>query len=117
MLMNKIMLKIALLAFLFAMPMALAQQGGGGSPGNVQELMQLVEGFDQEAAAAAVASGLITVQVIAQNVNVQALNNVNVNVQLTDVLNDLGILTDSQVVVNVLTFGDQFVVRVIDTVE
>jgi hypothetical protein len=116
MLMNKIMLKIALLAVLLATPLAMAQQGRGG-PRVTQNLTQILESAIQDGEGEQVAEGLVVVQVLAQNVNVQALNNVSVNVALTDVLNDLGILTDSQVVVNVLTFGDQFVVRVLDTAQ
>jgi hypothetical protein len=107
--MNKIMLKLALLAVLFATPVALAQQGRGGVAGNVQQVTQTLDGMTQAEITEAVQQGLINVRV--QQVSVNALNNVNVNVQLTRLLRNVNVLTDSQVAVAVLTFGDQIVVR------
>ncbi len=103
---------------LLAMPLAFAQgQGRGRTPANVASFNQVLEQLAEGGDAAQVAAGLINVQVIAQNVNVAALNNIAVNVQLTDVLRDFNILTDFQVVVNVLSAGGQFFVRVLETVE
>jgi hypothetical protein len=60
----------------------------------------------------AAAAGLVTVQVVASNVNVQALNNVAVIVDLTNVLRDANIITDNQIVVGVNVLGDQTIVSV-----
>jgi hypothetical protein len=116
-------LLVALL--MLALPMSLAHHrdshtgGGGGSASGVRDLTQLVEDVQQEAITEAVAVGLITVQVIAQNVNVQALNNINLDLDVTvkNVLNNLSvsILDESQLVVNVLSIGgNQIRIQVVE---
>jgi hypothetical protein len=114
--MKQIALRIAILIALFAaVPMSFAQRGAGPI---IQNLRQV----DQQALTGAIAEGgLVTVQVVASNVNVQALNNIAIVVDLTNVLRDafrdanIELITGNQIVVgvNVLS-GGQYLISVFD---
>jgi hypothetical protein len=104
--MKKTMLKLALVTALLAtVPMGLANGHRFNQQGS----------FDNRqvgAVLSAARAGLVAVNVVLSNVNVQALNNVQVNVPLTNVLRNANIITDNQVVVGVNVLGDQTIVSV-----
>jgi hypothetical protein len=108
--MKQIAVKIAILIALFAaVPMSFAQsERSRGAGPIIQNLRQV----DQQGVLDAAAAGLVVVQVAAQNVNVQALNNIAVVVDLTNVLRDANIITDNQIVVGVNVLGDQTIISV-----
>jgi hypothetical protein len=110
--MKKTALKIAILIALFsAVPMSFAQsERNRGAGPIIQNLRQV----DQDALTAAFAAGLVTVQVVASNVNVQALNNVAVIVDLTNVLRQAQIIQGNQIVVGVNVLGGQWIVSVFE---
>jgi hypothetical protein len=108
--MKQIAVKIAILIALFAaVPMSFAQPRGAGPI--IQELRRV----DQQAMLDYIdQNGFIVVSAVVQNVNVQALNNIAVVVDLTNVLRDAQIITDNQIVVGVNLLGEQAIITVYD---
>jgi hypothetical protein len=107
--MKQIAVKIAILIALFAaVPMSFAQPRGAGPI--IQELRRV----DLQGVLDAAAEGLVVVQIVAQNVNVQALNNIAVVVDLTNVLREARIIDSNQIVVGVNVLGDQTIISVYD---
>jgi hypothetical protein len=113
--MKKIALKIAILIALFAaVPMSFAQsERNRGAGPIIQNLRQV----DQQALLALPRIGpdgncLVCVNVVLTNVNVQALNNIAVVVDLTNVLREARIIDSNQIVVGVNVLGDQTIISV-----